>query len=141
MAILSDATVSGLLANTTASLRAVHLGETQITAHGAVGAILPHASTLQTLDLSWCETIEDDSTLAQLLVSGGQLETLVLQCVQLGPQSLQAIGRCCPLLVKLNLSRTQCTQLAVEVIASGCQKLEELNLAWWVQLMDHQNAE
>ena len=129
---LSDSTVLTLVERP-GTLTHLLLGEVGISDRAL--EVLPAFCALHTLDLSWCEELNEDAPLAAVILSSATtLKRLILQCLRVGEnaQILTAIAECW-LLEELNLSRVACTDAAVDKIANNCLQLTSVNFSWLIK--------
>ncbi|KIM84624.1 hypothetical protein PILCRDRAFT_390629 [Piloderma croceum F 1598] len=94
----------------------------------AIPSTVP-GSTLSQLELAGFDKFPD-SRFASTLKPFTSLRVLVLRgCSKVGPKTIVAAAKCCPLLTVVNLSYTSVTPASLVPLALACSHLEVLKLA------------
>ena len=86
---------------------------------------------LQVLDLSWNDSVDEDSV-CRVLQKSPNLEVLKMRaCETIGSRTVNIAAEYCPQLCKINMARcNHVSNIAVLALARSCIKLKYVNLAW-----------
>ncbi|XP_035829074.1 uncharacterized protein LOC101862000 [Aplysia californica] len=124
----------GLLQLVTARpMTSLQLAESQISNFALkIMSTQPLVHTLQELDLSWCEEIEEDTELNQLLSACKVLRQLRLRACPLSARCLELIAENCTQLTELSIASNMNTVLDESVIhlSEHLPLLEIIDLGW-----------
>ncbi|XP_059155825.1 uncharacterized protein LOC131940922 [Physella acuta] len=103
----------------------------------------PEAKLLKDLDLSWCEDMEDDEGLNNVLETCTNLERLILRDCSLSAKTLHVLFKNCHHIRELSLSSNMNAVLdaAVILLSENLHHLEVVDLSWNTDLTDLSIAE
>lgn len=104
-----------------------------------IASLIRRCPALRTLNASDCRGVGDSAFITPLAEGGGHaLRILSLQCLPITDTALAAIGRSCPNLVSIDLSRNaNVSDNGITSLVHGCTLLATIIVPWCTLLTDN----